>query len=188
MANIQILNGGVQPLSRVWRLTVATADETSGVLAAGEVLTVAIWDPTSELWWSALGPGWGALREEIPMTDDTVDGLHTLDLDPAALNVGESDLVFVVTSVTKAATGVLSWRYDMQGMPVTVDVVPGTPATFGQLAGMLAAWFGNDVKVDDQSKRLIVYLADGVTPALQFDLKDATGLPSAMEPFQRLRV
>ena len=187
MATVKILNAGEQPLHQSWRMTAVVSDN-AGEPVGGAAVTVAIWNPSSNLWWSAADSVWSLVREDIALTASTTAGFHTLDLDPAMMVGGEVDLALVVASdMTSSVTDVLRWRYDLLHAPVTLGVIPPTITTVGQLLSVMALWNTCSVKVDDSAKQLVVYLADGVTPALVFDLKDATGLPSAMEPFQRVR-
>ena len=186
----QISTDKDQPLDRTWRSRV-TYVSAAGVLdaAAGDV-TMAIYDPlaVADKWWNATTGLWQAGREENVMVVDALVGLYTLDVDLAAIvpTTSASDFVVLVNAADAAEShATVSFRHSLESSPITEVALSGPPANLSELFALLAAYFGGDVVVDDAEKQLIIYQSDGVTPCASFDLTDAAGLPSTMEPFQR---
>lgn len=187
MALPQILTAGEQPLHQPWRLVAAAVDSVTGALTAGDTLTAALYDPANNLWWNATSVEWQAGREDNAMAE-LGGGFYSLSFDPASLGASEVDYAVVVaTAAPSTSTMAVKFRHDLRHTPVLAASAPAVVQTLGDLANLLSAWFSCSIVVDDDAKQLVVYQSDGVTPAIQFDLNDAGGVPSAMDPFQRIR-
>lgn len=189
--SIEILSDSIQHNDRTWRLTAATVDN-SGELESGRTLTAAIMRLEDELWWDNSTQTWEAARVENAMTETALEGVHALalvgsDLSPTG---AEYDLVVVVTVDDPPGhhhPHAVHLRSSQGSFPISDETAPAQITTVSELFNALAAMVANNMKVDDSTKQLIIYQSDGETPALTFDLKDAAGLPSTLEPFSRAR-
>ena len=186
----QISAGGDQALDRTWRARVTYVSAAGALTAAAGDVTMAVYDPlaVANKWWNATTGLWQAGREENVMEVDALVGLYTLDVDPELLSPtnAEGDFVVLVNAADAAEfCADVSFRHSLRSLPVTEVSLSGAPATLSELIALLAAYFGGDAVVDDEAKQLVIYQSDGVTPCASFNLTDAAGNPSTMEPFQR---
>lgn len=189
--SIEILSDSIQHNDRTWRLVAASVDN-NGELETGRVLTAAIFRLEGELWWDKSTQTWEAARVENAMTETALEGVHALSLEGSDLSPtgAEYDLVVLVTvddPPDHYHLHAVHLRNSPASFPVADEEVPNQITTVSQLFNALAAMVANNMKVDDSTKQLIIYQSDGETPALTFDLKDAAGLPSTLEPFIRAR-
>jgi hypothetical protein len=190
MATARILGSAEQPLDRTWLLTATVENGAGALISDGDGLTAAVFSPTALApWWNQNTGSWQAIRVENDMAEHPdLSGVYTIELDPAVLGDGdELDVLVLVSSGDAAeARALVHLRHSARSQPVIDRALTAAPATRAELDSLLAAFFGGSVVVDDSEKKLIVYQSDGVTPCIEFNLKDAAGNPSTMEPFQRL--
>lgn len=186
----QVSIGGEQLLDRTWSAMVTYVSAAGALVAAVGDVTLAIYDPTAAVnkWWNADTGLWVLARVDNVMVADALTGLYTLAVDPELLiptNV-ELDVLCLVNAADAAEScEVARFRHSLRSQPVVETTLAGPPTTLAELVALLAAYFGGDAVVDDEAKQLIIYQSDGVTPCATFDLTDAAGNPSTMEPFQR---
>lgn len=189
--SIEILSAQHQFNDRTWRLVAASVDN-DGELESGRSLTAAIMRISDGLWWDNSTETWGAVRVENAMVETDLSGLHALAFSGAAMSPtgAEYELAAVVTIDDPPAhyhVHCVNLRSSLGSFPIEDEAAPSQITTVAQLFNALAAMVANNMKVDDSTKQLIIYQSDGETPAITFDLKDAAGLPSTLEPFSRAR-
>jgi hypothetical protein len=189
--SIEILSDPLQFNDRTWRLVAATVDN-SGQRRNGRALTAAIFKLEDETWWNATTNAWQAIRVENDMTETALVGLHTLVLDGTELSPTGAELNLVVEVTIDDPAGhshihCVHLRNSLGSFPIEDEAAPSAITTVAQLFNALAAVVANNMFIDDSAKQLIIYQSDGETAALTFDLKDAAGLPSTLEPFIRTR-
>lgn len=192
--SVEILTAGVQPVDQTWRALVVSRDGTNGLISDSVGLTLALYKQTAGTWWdpAALAGvgGWVADRTEINMQEDALGGLYYVDLDMTVLiPSGEQDLFAIVTSGdSNDASALVSFRHTLRSHPIVDEVAPNPITKLSEVLNLLAATLNNGSATDDSDKRFKVFQSDGETVAVQFDLTDAAGNASTMEPFVRTRV
>lgn len=182
--------GGDQALDRTWRATVLYVSAAGALAAAAGDVTMAVYDSTAAVnkWWNATTGLWVLARVDNVMDVDALTGLYTLAVDPELISPArlELDVLCLVNAADAVESHeVVRFRHSLRSLPVTEVSLSGAPATLSELIALLAAYFGGDAVVDDEAKQLVIYQSDGVTPCASFNLTDAAGNPSTMEPFQR---
>ncbi len=92
-----------------------------------------------------------------------------------------------VNPPTVSARQVLRSTFSLSHHPVadTAFGVGDVVDTLGELLSVLKLVNYNNQEINDLSKRLIHYKNDGVTPGMEFNLKDAQGNLSAREVFKK---
>ena len=191
MATLEILTPEVVLVGSTLRV-VAFVKNNLGAPVDTSTLTYALFDLTTNRWWDATDEAWEVNRVENAMALLDPAGIYSADVDVVTANpatLAKEWLVFVTCDnpALQSARG-LSLRHSLMTQPVADAAIPADVSTLSDLLTLLRATFSHDQIVDDTTKRLIIYQADGVTPAIQFNLKDAAGTATTREPFQLIRV
>jgi len=168
-------------------------------VSAGNV-KVLVQRPSDGKCWDFGTSTWQLLPLSAALTEvDAVNmpGLYARSIDWSVLSPvsgAEADFnVYVsVPTVPVDYAVVLKLRQGLSTLTVADSVVP-TPAasptlTMGELMTALMVFVRNNQFLDDIQKQQIFYKADGVTPAMTFDCKDAAGLFTIREVFKKERV
>lgn len=170
-----------------YRVAVEAVDESSAA-NTGLVLTVKVQNVGTSKWWDADTGTWVVPVDSAPATEvDAVNlpGLYELVVD--LTDEGECDLRVHVSVGTDTCTWVVNVRHSLNTLPVAGGAVADPVETLGDLLTLLRTVYSHNQIVSDALKQLIYLQEDGETPALAFDLKDASGSPSAREVFEMTR-
>ena len=157
------------------------------------VPTIAIYDTAAAQWWNAGAVVWQGAKVANNMTQVDVAnlvGAYSFALDLTTLPTAEADLFIEVTRADTADTDVAQVlvRHSTLTAVIADDGDVANPvATMQDLMHMLRTLFAHVEVVDDAAKQQVHMRADGVTPAMTFDLVDAGGIPTVREVFRRTR-
>lgn len=177
----------------------AMCRDDAGAAQGGRTVTYALRNADGE-WWDDDQQLWVADKTANPMSEpEAVDmvGVYTATLDHNQLSPGRDEMELLCEVLSTGAGNdptdivVLSIEHDLMTLPLdddSYDTDPmDYPARLVDLWRSLKALFTQSNKIDDVTKTMVVYHEDGTSPAMTFDLEDATGQPSVREIFRRIR-
>jgi len=182
--------GGVTPV------VVAVRDSVTRAATSGLPMIYSVLRRSDGKWWKSGTATWEVLFQTNALTPAAADspGLYLTSLDWTVLEPlgGEDDYYIQVVEDGEGdyEYATLSTRNGLSSTPVADSVVPAPGAaswTLADLFTLIKVALSHNQEIDDATKTQIFYKADGVTPALEFDLKDATGAASVREVFQKVR-
>ena len=170
-----------------YRLAVLVRDSLGAPTAAAVVL-ISVQDVNTSKWWDNATGTWvvafGSVAA-IEVDDTNLIGLYERLIDVEGL--GETDLRCQATYDGVTLSWVVQVRHTLTTQVVANGEVATPVATLADLLQLLKAVYSHDQILDDATKQCIIMQEDGVTPAISFDMQDATGAASAREVFKLLR-